>query len=75
MFCCGMTPGTSGIGGGLAVLVRTMAPQAGQFAATFQEARALAEVNRLMTEIPRIIEIGFDAARRRHAMALPAEVV
>jgi hypothetical protein len=52
-----------------------MAPQAGQFAATFQEARALAEVNRLMTEIPRIIEIGFDAARRRHAMALPAEVV
>ena len=28
-----------------------------------------------MTNVPRILKIGFDAARRRYAMALPAEAV
>lgn len=50
--------------------MRIMARNAGGFA--FEKARALAEVNRLMTDVPRIVEVRGHALSGRHAMALSA---
>ena len=41
----------------------------------FEETSALAEVDRLMADIPGILEVGRDALRGRHAMALSAFLV
>jgi len=63
------------VSGSFAVLVRVVAPEAGQFAAAFQKTCALAEVHGLMPDVPGIIEVSFDAASGRHAVALAAQIV
>lgn len=53
----------------------TVAGEAGKLASALQKARALAEVDRLMTHVPWILEIRGGSLCGWHAMTLPAKIV
>jgi hypothetical protein len=55
--------------------MRAVTRNAGQLASALQKATALSEINRLMTHVPRIVEISRDTLRGRHAVALAAQIV
>ena len=73
VFWFGVTTGALRIG--RLVLVRTMAGETGQLTRALQETGTLAEVDRLMAYIPRVVEVRLGALRRWHPMALATKVI
>ena len=55
--------------------VRIVAGEAGESAAAFQETKTLAEIDRLVTNVPSIVPINGDALGGRWTMASAAEVI
>lgn len=70
-----VTGGTLSVGRGLRIFMRIVARQARQLAFTLQETGALAQIDRLMPDIPGIVKIRRHALRRRHPVALPAQLI
>jgi hypothetical protein len=70
-----VTGRTLGSGAQHAVLMRIMATHAREGAFTLQEAQTPAKIHWLVPYIPRILEVGGDALRGRHPVALPAAFV